>query len=246
MIINFNKKILFSALLVIQSLCNAQQETLTNKKNLYLQFNTGVANGLAPKGEFGNKKMGYSPAIGLELGYQINPKFRTSLSLDYLTGFSFTNSATEHTYDAEEQIEADEYESIKYKVRSISLMLNAYYDIADINGFKPYLLAGIGYSNNQAKASGIWNGTDGVDRIDGNLCFNNNGKNSFAYKFGLGTRYTISNTIDLDLRYQYVNLGKFSTGLGTESSPYLTQYKNSQSNGKLKTNQFLLGILYKF
>ncbi|MEK6733993.1 MAG: outer membrane beta-barrel protein, partial [Pseudomonadota bacterium] len=110
--------------------------TEQTNKDYYVQFNTGPAYGMSAGGEMGPKNMGTSPLFGIEAGYQVNENFRTSVSLDYLSKFSWTLN----TYEADINTTSID----RYKVKSLSAMINAYYDIADFNGLTPYAMLGAG------------------------------------------------------------------------------------------------------
>ncbi|MEK6733532.1 MAG: outer membrane beta-barrel protein, partial [Pseudomonadota bacterium] len=62
-------------------------------------------------------------------------------------------------------------------------------------------------------------------------------KTGFAYRAGLGTQYAINGDFDLDVRYQYEDLGKAKV-LNTNLTGFDTV--------KIRANEFLVGIAYKF
>ncbi len=210
------------------------------EKDFYVQVNAGGAYGTNPKVRSENneaditnqKNIGSAPLLGVEAGYRINDKFRTSLSLDYLSNFQWTNSYQIPNYP-------DDYLS-KYKVISIVGMINGYYNITEFKGLVPYITAGLGVSRNQAKytMTAIY-----IDQEDGSEEFYQKGtRYSFAYKIGLGTTYSVNEKISLDARYQYVNLGKFKVnGSYSEDLGYA-----GAISGKVKTHQYLVGLAFKF
>ncbi len=214
--------------LALAAICSTMLASFTaqaNDNQFYVQLNGGAALGLAPKGDFGTKKAGTSALFGAEAGYQFDEHLRASVSLDYMSKFSFT--------DVENQDGANY--STKFKIKSLVAMVNFYYDIIEIKGFVPYVTVGAGIARNQAS------GTQSVTHSDNTVLVHSvpNGKKiNLAWKVGLGTRYNINQNIALDLQYQFADLGKIKTG--TNSNFPIA------NNGKLRAHQFLAGIAYKF
>ena len=190
-------------------------------ENFYVQLNGGAALGMAPKGDFGTKKAGTSGLVGIEAGYQFNEHFRAGVSLDYMTGFSFKDH----------EVEDGDSVTTKWKIKSLVAMVNGYFDIADVNGFAPYITLGLGVARNQASGIYSLDGTALSEKIP------NDKKINFAYKAGFGTRYSISEDIAFDARYQFVNLGKIKSGSNDNFNNH---------HGKLHAHQFLIGVAYKF
>ena len=205
-------------------------------KDFYAQVNAGYAFGMnsnkarsvtADVSNFG--KTGKSMLVGLEGGARINEHFRLGLGFDYLPGFKA---------EGNEGVTGLTNMS-KTKVSSMAVMVNAFLDAGDFSGFKPYVMVGAGMSRNKTKATTFTH--IGVD-----YSLNGASKTSFAYKLGLGTKYSINEDIDLDVRYQFVDLGKFST------STKLTKISNGvttdidAATGKLRSNQLMVGVAYKF
>ncbi|MBY0580276.1 MAG: outer membrane beta-barrel protein [Rickettsiales bacterium] len=96
----------------------------------YVKGEVGVS---MPK-KIDNQKLKKSAIFGIEGGYKMNENFRFGLGLNFANGMKFKDGALK---DA--------------KVNSIILETNAYYDIADLNGFTPYLTAGVGVARNKLK-----------------------------------------------------------------------------------------------
>lgn len=196
----------------------------------YVQLNGGAAFGLAPKDDFGTKKAGTSGLVGLEAGYQITEQFRTSVSLDYLTKFSFSDKS-----DIDEE---NEKTDTKWKIKSLVAMVNVYYDVMELNGFTPYVTLGAGIARN--KVNGYQDCTTIKANVDHTQGFSvpTGNKTNFAYKVGLGTRYSFDQNIALDVRYQFADLGKIKTATNARF--------DEANNGKLRAHEFLVGIAYKF
>jgi len=185
------------------------------ENNYYLQLNGGLSYGLAPKKDFGPKKLKTSGLFGFEAGYQISNHLRTSLGLDWRNSYNLAIKTIDGIQD------------FKWRMNSLAVMANFYYDITTINGFTPYITAGAGVARNKT-----------VGTLYHEDAFKFNGaKNYFAYKLGLGSRYSVSEKVDIDLRYQYANLGNIYTRNVSHDEVY---------KGKLHAHEAAIGISYKF
>jgi opacity protein-like surface antigen len=226
------KKVILTALLT-STVMSSFSCVAADEKKYFIQFNTGYAHGASSSGDFSQGNMGNTSLFGIEAGYKLNENFRMSASFDYLPSFS-NNSTLTNSIERTANI----------KVKSYVSMLNLYYDIGQFSGFTPYATIGAGIARNK---TGLYT-TDitgtGYTAVDAS-----NTTNNFAYKLGLGTKYSISNDFDLDLRYQYSDLGKFSTG-AMESSynngVFVDSGNSAKQTGKLSAHQILVGVSYKF
>lgn len=223
---NFKLKIIFTVILFFSSISNSIENN-----NFYFQINGAIASGLPPKGDYGDNKSSKTMLIGAEAGYQFNQQLRLGLSLDYIPRMSFKEN-TVTIYD--EDLTA--FDNYTYKIKSFASMLNVYYDIIEINKFIPYVTLGAGIARNKSSGHHQREFDDGEK--EDNKVIPNATQTNFAYKIGLGARYSINKTLAFDLRYQFVDLGKLKTGI--DEDLVFIHY------GKLKVNQFLLGIAYKF
>ncbi len=186
-------------------------------KDFYAQINGGYAFGMKSSGS-SFTKTGKSFSAGLEAGARINEHFRLGLSFDYLPKFS--------AKIADDGV----YSSTNAKVTSFAIMLNAFIDAGDFNGFRPYVVLGAGMSKNKTKDITVTDNSTGTTWTGGK-----SSKTNFAYKAGLGTKYAVTDDVDVDVRYQFVDLGKFQ----------LTDNGRTMS-GKLRANQIMVGVAYKF
>lgn len=210
----------------------------TNNKNYYIQLNAGYAHGQEPKKDFIQNSMGNTGLYGIEAGYRINEHFRTSLSLDYRPNYKNNYSTYEKFTTPEEEVVITTNYSTK--VKSLATMLNIYYDIKEVNHFTPYLLLGAGVAFNETNSTTTRsNSITSIHEIYAKSTHHN-----FAYKAGLGIRYSTNNNIDFDLHYQYVDLGKFKTS--TSSCQMGKSYDAPAKIGKLQSQEVILGIVYKF
>jgi len=189
--------------------------------NLYVQLNGGGSYGLTPKSDIGHKVLGKAGLVGFEVGYQINDHFRAGVGVDYRVGYGFKESETQDTR-----------QDTQGKLKSLAAMANLYYDIVEVNGFTPYITVGAGVAKNIFKGKKDYFGLSGPTDDE----HYKGAKSSFAYKMGAGVKYSVSKSIDLDVRYQYANLGKIRIVPATDPV----------ENGRLRAHEAILGLSYKF
>ena len=119
------------------------------------------------------------------------------------------------------------------KISSTSAFINGYYDIKEMNGFMPYITAGVGFSKNKAGdfSTNVKNKAPVIDP-------KGKAQTEFGWNAGVGIAYNLNERITLDLlNYKYYDLGKVSTDKddGGEASV-----------GKLKVHSINTGIRIKF
>ena len=234
------------ALAIISSLAAADDS------KHYIQLNAGRAHGLPPKGDFEKGRMGKSAIYGAEFGYRINDHFRTSLSVDYRNGFSNKYSVSD-TFSGEVKSTNGNLKSVtiknnrasKIKASSLAMMANLYYDIITVSLFTPYLTVGVGAAVNKTGHR-----VEVIKRIGSYESINTKGtKRNFAYKLGAGTKILLSERFEVDLRYQFSDLGKFQTGRNHESyvdGELRIKARVPKARGKLRSHEVLVGVAYKF
>jgi opacity protein-like surface antigen len=170
--------------------------------------------------QYGNLKPKGSPIFGAFLGYKISEQFRADVSLSH-RGYNFDRSFEVVNGANKEKA------NVKQKMNSLALMLNGYYDFSDIQGFTPYVTAGIGLSRNNAKdyAAELKAGEE--------LLFAQGakGKNStsFAWSIGAGVTKKVAANVSISLGYNFIDLGKMSTENIIHVSP---AFKEIKAEGK--------------
>jgi len=208
-------------------------------------------------------KTGKSFSFGLEGGAQINEYLRAGLSFDYMPSFKLNVSNVSSTDTSIEEVTAGDATTTTTtsdvntfaknpKIKSMNLMANLFIDAGNFSGFKPYAVVGLGIARNKASSFDINTATaTTVAVVDTKTPDNNSSettntsavsgtfsgktKNNFAFKVGLGFKYAVNEDFDVDVRYQYLNLGKAKWNVGDVSSTV-----------KLTANQLMLGVAYKF
>jgi len=180
------------------------------------KLNVGYAAGSSSGGN--SKKPGNSYLAGVEAGGKLGDYVRISLSFEGLPKFSAQMNWPTGTSAG------------KTKISTYRGFFNLYVDAGNFNGFKPYLVFGAGFAKNKTKDTSLTLSSGTTTTVAGSS------KTSGAYKAGLGTAYAVNEDFDVSLHYQYVDNGKFQT----------QSYSGTTYNGKLKTNEAVLGLAYKF
>jgi opacity protein-like surface antigen len=116
----------------------------------------------------------------------------------------------------------DDFNSLDAKFSALTVMVNAYYDIGNFNGFTPYVGAGIGLSRNK------------ISDINLPATSTSGTKTSFAYSLQAGVSYDYSEALAIDASYRYIDLGKGQSGPATIDID------------KLVSHDFRIGLRYRF
>ncbi len=82
----------------------------------------------------------------------------------------------------------------KFKVKTMGLFVNGYFDIKNSSAFTPYVMAGLGWAHNNTSFK-----SNGVNLIK------NKKTNSLAYQAGVGVSYAVSKNVALDVGYRYID-----------------------------------------
>ncbi len=217
---------------------NISKQVLALAATTMLSYNAIAQDSYYVKGEVGvtmpqkvdEQKLKKSAIFGIEGGYKMNENFRFGLGLNFANGMKFKDDG--NLKDS--------------KVKSLILETNAYYDIADFNGFTPYLTAGVGVARNKVSggntsdsssdSSGEVNGGPNDTKPKGNILSNTDGKSlkktGLAWNIGFGGMYNIDPEFGVDLAYRYRDLGKVKI--------------NKDDSKKLKSHNITVGVVYKF
>ena len=231
---------------------NISKQVLALAATTMLSYGAVAQDSYYVKGEVGmtmpqkvdKQKLKKSAIFGIEGGYKMNENFRFGLGLNFASGMKFKDDGT-----------------LKgAKVNSIILETNAYYDIADFNGFTPYLTAGVGVAKNKLKFSdssstptvkplavnsattAAFTGPSGkvstVTPVPSSGGTGGSGsstslkKTGFAWNIGFGGMYNINPEFGVDLAYRYRDLGKVKIAKDVSK--------------KLKSHNVTVGVVYKF
>lgn len=150
--------------------------------------------------------------LGGGIGYQVTDYFRTDLTLDYLTRSKFTSDRDES------------------RMSALSLLANAYVDLANFNGFTPYVGAGIGGTRVK------W--ADVVDTTNNGVL---PGAANWRFTWALmaGVSYDLTENLKLDAGYRFrrIDGGKMFDGAGQVGAGF---------DKKLDIHDVRVGLRYQF
>jgi len=159
------------------------------------QIGTGTA------GDTTDKDLGKSDIMEIGIGSYFSETFSGEISLAQRNGFKYATTGVPDT-------------SLRYKadVESLAVFINGYFNAQPLSiiqtSVTPYLGVGVGFSRNKMGAVDITQVSDGVSL--GNAASNT--ETEFAYKLALGTLINLSDSVSVDLNYQYVDLGNIKSG----------------------------------
>lgn len=173
--------------------------------------------------EFHSTTIGDGAIIGLGVGYQFNPWFRTDATLEFRAGVSADGFLRQHTQYGDGGGTADFYGDNRYgggKLRSIVGLVNAYADLGTWSGVTPFIGVGIGFASNSL--SGFTDtGVNQTINSDGSSygtsptfasSIGSGNTTNFAWALHAGLAYTVNPNLKLELSYRYLNLGEAQTG----------------------------------
>lgn len=162
------------------------------------------------------------PVGTFKVGKYLTNNLRAEIEYGYLDASEYT--AFFNPFPTTEQ---------RVKTRSNRLMLNVAYDFKVAGAIKLFPMAGIGIARNTS--DGFQTSAAGAVSD-----FATNSSTNFAWLAGVGISYELSNTLVLDLTYQHLNMGDANTGISQFG------LEDEQFTGILSSNEFKVGIRYKF
>jgi opacity protein-like surface antigen len=116
--------------------------------------------------------------------------------------------------------------NVKLKLKTQSVMLNAYYDIDTGTQFTPFVGGGIGYT--RAKVSLAFDGEKNTVTARGK-------DTAFTWQLGAGVAYAVNDNVTVDAGYRYVDCNDFD-------------YSDSENDVSVDTSahEFYIGARYAF
>jgi opacity protein-like surface antigen len=210
----------------------------TDSVNLpyYFQLNAGLSYPKNPEGDF-KGSFNRANVYEFEIGYKLGEDFRLGLNLGYRNNLKTKYTTT--SVHAHDELMTSNY---NYRGSSYSGMLNLSYDITTISSLTPYVNVGAGMSHNIIKGGVV----ETIGEADSDTyAYPAGKKNNFAYKAGLGTRVAISDSGYINLCYQFVDLGKITSGR-VRGLPGGGSENAISKTGNLRSHEVLLGVGYKF
>ncbi|ENN8378995.1 porin family protein [Providencia rettgeri] len=183
------------------------------------------------KGVFGGGvAIGYDfyDAYSLPIRTEFDIMMRGKASSDYnLATSSYGTPGTSGYWDSDDA---------KNDVTLNTFMVNAYYDFRNSTAFTPYVSVGLGMASLKHEAKYAY--TE-VSYPSGSTTYDSFSKSktatNFAWSLGVGTQYTFNDNLALDLSYRYLDAGKSDVN-----------YDGAKSKIKVRTNDIMLGVVYRF
>jgi len=201
-------------------------------------MDTGVILGDTGGGQFDIKDndLGTGYVFGLSVGKYITNNFRVELEASQRGGLE---------YDTEYASEPNLGTTTKADIKTQSIFINGFYDFesfAIINSLvTPYIGGGIGISRNKMGVVTEVTPENEVAYLDGNKV------SQFSYKLAAGTLVSLTESLSLDINYQYIDLGSFKSGLNYVVSGDATgNLTEALNGGEIKTQELMVGLQYKF
>lgn len=195
---------------------------------------------IGASGDFGNSLL-----PELSLGYRWNDWLRTELALAYRPGFAFEGESNFS------QVNTDFTQIVEADLSSFSGMFVAFVNPLSWFGLdnwvvEPLLTAGAGFAHNSIDSMTYTFPTTETMTPSGD-------HTDFAWTVGAGIGYALTNNIDLELLYRYIDLGEVRTDVDTMTitrRPTNAVINNSiiinETTADLEVNEILVGIVWYF
>ena len=234
------KTILATLLLTLPTLAFAvdlEGYYITPKVGVSKSMDTGVILGDAGGGQFDIKDNDLSTGyvFGLSVGKYLTNNFRLELEASQRGGLK---------YDTEYASAPNLGTTTKADIGTKTIFINGFYDFESFaissSSVTPYLGAGIGVSRNEMGT------TTEVSAGGGTAYLDENKVSQFAYKLAAGALVSLTKKLSLDINYQYVDLGKFKSGLNYVSGGGSGTLTEALNGGEIKSQEIMFGLQYKF
>ena len=175
---------------------------------------------------------GNSYVLGAAIGYRVHPKVRAELALGYRGGFELD--------DADAHVPPT---SFRGDIRSLSVMLNGYYDFDAAGPWKPFLSAGLGYARNKLRTVSATNPGAGTGNL-ANFSLAGDTEDSFAWSVGFGASYSYGNSVTLEIAYRYVDLGNIKIPAQTVNFIGFGPQAYGGAKGDLASHEVTIGLRF--
>lgn len=176
-----------------------------------------------------NETLGLAGMVGIGLGKRFSENLRGDLSLNGRFGMDWDTISPANTPVG----------IFKAPIDSYSIMANVNWDINQIKlknvTLTPYLSGGVGIALNTTRALTIMQGAITLNNVDGAT------NNDFAYQIGGGVGVELSEKLDLDFGYRYIDLGEFKTGTNGDIINL-----NAPVKGDITAHEFKIGLRVSF
>jgi opacity protein-like surface antigen len=187
------------------------------------------------------KDFSAAPFGGFGIGYQVNNWFRLDITGEYRGKSNFDGLDT-YTYDDGGPIvtRVDDYDGNKSEW---TFLANAYFDIWDFHGFKPFIGVGLGTSYNIISDFTDVDPTDG-DTFDPSYAYaKDTGTWNFAWAVYAGIGYQVTERLTIEAAYRYLDLGKAQSG-DLIAYDGTNNYNNPMHFNNLTSHDFKVGFRF--
>ncbi len=171
---------------------------------------------------------------GLALGYDFANQFDIPVraELEFIA-----RDKANATYNIRNRVRngVTQTRDIKNQVKLNTLMVNGYYDIKNSSDFTPFVSVGLGYAAVDFKTTRVDVNNPGTSEN----YTNTHTANNFAWSVGAGVNYAINEDWDMGLSYRYLDAGKADITTAVGDGEHTSKIK-------VKTNDILLGLTYRF
>lgn len=219
------KKILYLALVAasFSGIANAND-------GIYASVKAGISHtefkdsSYSADGEVSNNRSKYEtvyPSIYTAVGYDFS-------TISPITARAELEYSYKHADDFNPTLANKNLTRINNELTTQALMLNGFYDFKNKSDFTPYISAGVGLTHLKNKQT-----------LENHQRSSTNTDNHFTWSAGVGVAYAVSQDVALDLSYRYVDAGEFNfkNSLGN---------RDTKTDVKLVSNEYLLGVRYNF
>lgn len=181
-----------------------------------------------------HEKRSDSAGLGtIGVGYMINDKLRADITANYRGKYKYQAAVVNG-------VESHSTESIAYMLSGYWHFSNLYKKSSNTNmSFSPYLMAGIGHANNIARNIKL-------RKTDTTISYVEKHSHNLAWQVGLGALFNVHESMDIDLLYKYVQLGKITShNISTQGTLGSLAHPRALK-GRLNTHEVSVGIYFKF
>ncbi|CAI3922194.1 Opacity protein LomR and related surface antigens (LomR) (PDB:1Q9F) [Commensalibacter communis] len=192
---------------------------------------------------------------GISVGYNFDNYFKVPIraEIDVMARMKdsshYLSDRYSYHYDWMPKINEDQH--VDNKVQLNTFMFNAFYDFKNKSAFTPYLMAGVGlgsFRHTSILTDEItsYGSDDDMSYNKFRMRKNSRTKNNFAWNAGVGVRYKINDSFDLDFSYRYLDAGKSSLTMWRGSASVYSNGGFEKSKTKVITQDIMLGLTYNF
>ena len=168
-------------------------------------------------------------AFSLALGHAYANRWRAEVEFTDRRTAKYTVTSLGATFSGNNEL----------RVRSWSLMANAYYDIPLTNTVGAYVGGGVGYANNTASGSQTFQNPPNTGAPQFGTTFPNGRTGNFSWSLGAGLSFALSQTVSLEGGYRFTDLGRYNTAIDTVNG-------DEKFRARLSTHDLQAGLRFKF